>query len=53
MKHLLGKGLAWPESLKEGEKLIKVSFQKIIETIKQISQFKDLFRFLIAFDKAW
>ena len=37
------------QKLKEGEKLIKVSFQKIAETVKEISQFKDLFKFLISF----
>jgi len=37
------------QKLKEGEKLVKVSFQKIIGTVKEISQFKDLFKFLISF----
>lgn len=37
------------QKLKEGEKLIQVSFKKIATTIKEISQFKDLFKFLISF----
>lgn len=37
------------QKLKEGEKLIQVSFKKIVTTVKEISQFKDLFKFLISF----
>ena len=37
------------QKLKEGEKLIKVSFAKIVETVKEIRQFKDLFKFLVSF----
>ncbi len=37
------------QKLKKGEKLIKVSFQKITETVKEIQKFKDLFKFLVSF----
>ncbi|HFQ94682.1 MAG TPA: hypothetical protein ENK32_11770, partial [Anaerolineae bacterium] len=37
------------EKLKKGESLIKVSFARIWETLKEIRQYRELFKFLIAF----
>ncbi|NKQ36722.1 MAG: MFS transporter [Chloroflexi bacterium] len=37
------------EKLKKGESLIKVSFARIWETLKEVHQYRELFKFLIAF----
>jgi len=37
------------EKLKKGESLIKVSFARIWETLKEVRQYRELFKFLIAF----
>ncbi len=37
------------EKLKKGESLIRVSFARIWETLKEVRQYRELFKFLIAF----
>ena len=37
------------EKLKKGESLIKVSFARIWETLREVRQYRELFKFLIAF----